>query len=77
MLDPVFLLGKNVWLSLLSAVDKLERANYILVYDFFQDDDYIKDMAFKIKKKFGYKIVSVMIMECCHMQIVTYQMHRL
>lgn len=59
VLDPVFLLGKNVWLSLLSAVDKLERANYILVYDFFQDDEYIKDMAFKIKQKFGYKIVSV------------------
>lgn len=59
VLDPVFLLGKNAWLSLLSTVDKLEKTNYILVYDFFQDDEYIKDMAFKIKKKFGYKIVSV------------------
>ena len=55
--DPVFLLSKERWLKIASP--SLVGNDYILVYDFFQDDDNIKAMAQKFAKEKNYKIVSV------------------
>lgn len=55
--DPVFLLSKEDWLKIASPA--IIKDSYVLVYDFFQDDDKIKSMAQKLAKEKNCKIVSV------------------
>lgn len=61
VLDPVFLLDKTKWNQLaLSAkkYPKIKENNFILVYD-FMNDDRIKQMAHKIKTEKNLPIVSI------------------
>lgn len=55
--DPVFLLSKEQWLNI--ATSPLVKNDYILVYDFFQDDGNIKKMAQKLAIEKKCKIVAV------------------
>ena len=55
--DPVFLLSKEQWLCI--APPPLVKNDYILVYDFFQDDDNIKKMSQKLAQEKKCKIVAV------------------
>lgn len=55
--DPVFLLSRDQWLNIASP--SLVHEDYILVYDFFQDDDNIKNMAQKLAEEKKCRIVSV------------------
>lgn len=55
--DPVFLLSKEDWLNIASP--SLVEGDYILVYDFFQDDKCIREMAINLSKERKCKIVSV------------------
>jgi len=62
--DPVFLLSANEWDEALSLspskISPLTSQPYLLVYDFYLQDD-IKKEAIKLAKENGYKIYSV-----CH-----------
>lgn len=55
--DPVFLLSKEDWLKIASL--SLVKGDYILVYDFFQDDKSIRDMAKNLAKVRDCRIVAV------------------
>lgn len=55
-IDPVFLLSANEWDSILS--DQIENCRYIFVYG-TQMSDELKTVAYRLKKKTGFKIVSV------------------
>lgn len=55
--DPVFLLSKEDWLKIASP--SLVEGDYILVYDFFQDDKCIREMAINLSRERNYKIVAV------------------
>lgn len=57
VVDPVFLLNKDSWLNIACSVDI--STPYILVYDFFQNDEKIKKMTFFLSNKYNLKIVSV------------------
>ncbi|MCL5127855.1 polysaccharide pyruvyl transferase family protein [Algibacter sp. L4_22] len=56
VLDPVFLLNKKEWSKLEKDLEIIE--DYIFVYD-FDSNPLIQIMAKKIKKKTGWKIISV------------------
>ena len=57
VMDPVFLLNRNSWLNIACPMDV--SAPYILVYDFFQNDEKIKKMTFFLSDRYGLKVVSV------------------
>lgn len=59
VLDPVFLLDKATWLQLIGGTKKVVEGSYVLIYDFFQDDPNIQQLAFEFKSMTGFKIVSV------------------
>lgn len=59
VLDPVFLLDKATWLQFIGGTKKVVEGNYVLIYDFFQDDPNIQKLAFELKKMTGFNIVSV------------------
>lgn len=59
VLDPVFLLDKATWLQFIAGTKKVVERNYVLIYDFFQDDPNIKQKAFQLKSFAGLNIVSV------------------
>lgn len=59
VLDPVFLLDKATWLQFIGGTKKVVEGNYVLIYDFFQDDPNIQKLAFEFKKMTGFNIVSV------------------
>lgn len=59
VLDPVFLLDKATWLQFIGGTKKVVEGNYVLIYDFFQDDPNIQKLAFELKKVTGFNIVSV------------------
>jgi hypothetical protein len=56
VLDPVFLLEKEVWSTLCR---KSENKNYVLVYDFLHNDPTIEYVAKQLAKKYKLKIVSL------------------
>ncbi|MFL1895425.1 polysaccharide pyruvyl transferase family protein [Aquimarina sp. 2-A2] len=56
VLDPVFLLDKNVWNDLMETPEN--KCSYVFIYD-FDSNPLIKDMAFNLKDKFGYDIITV------------------
>ena len=71
--DPVFLLSKEEWISLLgleelkekgisgypSSIDKLAKEKYLLVYDTEKSSSLLKDVALKIAEKKNLGIVSI------------------
>ena len=57
VVDPVFLLDKEEWLSRLSL--KEQQGDYIFLYDFTHDDENIRSAALSLSKSTGLKIVSV------------------
>lgn len=59
VLDPVFLLDKATWLQLIGGTKKVVEGSYVLIYDFFQDDPNIQQLAFEFKSMTGFNIVSV------------------
>ena len=59
VLDPVFLLDKATWLQFIGGTKKVVEGNYVLIYDFFQDDPNIQKLAFELKIMTGFNIVSV------------------
>ena len=59
VLDPVFLLDKATWLQLIGGTKKVVDGSYVLIYDFFQDDPNIQQLAFEFKSMTGFNIVSV------------------
>lgn len=59
VLDPVFLLDKATWLQFIAGTKKVVEGNYVLIYDFFQDDPNIEKKAFQLKSFAGFNIVSV------------------
>lgn len=56
VLDPVFLLDASRW-DVLSQTE-VEREKYLFIYD-FDSNPLIKQMAMDLKKKYGWKIISV------------------
>ena len=56
VVDPVFLLTKNQWNALLGA--KIKRENYLLIYDFDNNDD-LNEKAVELAGKNGWKIYSI------------------
>lgn len=57
VLDPVFLLDKDEWISLMPQ--KITKDKYLLVYDFVHDDPNIKLLAHKIAEERNLKIYSI------------------
>lgn len=57
VVDPVFLLNKQSWLSVFSIQEKEE--DYIFLYDFLHDDTRIRDYTISISKQMGLKIISI------------------
>lgn len=55
VLDPVFLLSKKEWESL---IKKRHKEKYLLVYDFANNDRRMEEIAVKIAKERGLKIYS-------------------
>ena len=56
VMDPVFLLSKEMWLNMTYEVDKKEK--YIFVYD-FDGNELIKEVALKLAKEKNLKIYTV------------------
>ena len=56
VMDPVFLLSKEMWLNMTYEVDKKEK--YIFVYD-FDGNELIKEVALKLAKEKKLKIYTV------------------
>lgn len=56
VLDPVFLLSKEQWNTFFNHKNKKDK--YLLIYDFAQNDECIKEIAIKIAKKRKLKIYS-------------------
>lgn len=57
VLDPVFLLDKDEWISLMPQ--KITKDKYLLVYDFVHDDPNIELLAHKIAEERNLKIYSI------------------
>ena len=61
VIDPVFLLNKDEWINLSQnhIHKKIEKAPYVLVYDFYHNDIKVKKIVEKIAKERNLKIVSI------------------
>lgn len=68
VLDPVFLLNKSHWLSLIKDKAKPQE-NYLIVYD-FDGNSLIKDFALKIAKEKSLKIYSFFHNDYCDKSLI-------
>lgn len=59
VLDPVFLLNSEEWLTSLKIKDRKIKEKYILVYDIFQTDDRLREKALVLSTKLKCKIVAI------------------
>ena len=59
VLDPVYLLDKSQWITLMDASKVAEKESYALVYDIFRNDPRMKEFSIECSKKRNLKLVAV------------------
>lgn len=59
VLDPVYLLDKSQWITLMKASKVVEKEPYVLVYDIFRKDPRMKEYSVECSKKMNLKLVAV------------------